>query len=236
MMAGKTEPLRCRTACILSPHAWVRAELKTLLACREIRPIACRCPPDPRDWPLLEIPRASIYVVDAFLPRPRTETLVSDVLARFPRARIVVLAEEFSDSGSFSLLGLGVKGLVTYSRMRDDLPPATRAVAKGGFWVPRSLLSRFVDRLLDEVHGRDHRLGRTVVSKREKEVLAALLDNLSNKEIGSRLHISERTVKFHISNLLAKFSVPTRQQLISICFGRPSPELVRRTGRPLSQN
>ena len=52
------------------------------------------------------------------------------------------------------------------------------------------------------------------MSKREQEVLELLMQNLSNKEIGSKLHMSERTAKFHVSNLLAKYSVQRRADLI----------------------
>jgi len=45
-----------------------------------------------------------------------------------------------------------------------------------------------------------------------------LLENLANKEIGDKLHISERTVKFHVSSLLEKFSVRRRTDLILLCF------------------
>jgi DNA-binding CsgD family transcriptional regulator len=51
-------------------------------------------------------------------------------------------------------------------------------------------------------------------------VLEALLENLSNKEIADRLHISERTAKFHVSNLLAKFRLRRRQDLILHCLGQ----------------
>jgi DNA-binding NarL/FixJ family response regulator len=56
------------------------------------------------------------------------------------------------------------------------------------------------------------------LSRREREVLDALLENLANKEIASRLNISERTVKFHVSNLLSKFGVRRRADLILLCF------------------
>jgi DNA-binding CsgD family transcriptional regulator len=52
------------------------------------------------------------------------------------------------------------------------------------------------------------------MSKREQEVLELLMLNLSNKEIGSKLHMSERTAKFHVSNLLAKYGVQRRADLI----------------------
>ena len=51
-------------------------------------------------------------------------------------------------------------------------------------------------------------------SRREQEVLDCLLENLANKEIADRLNISERTVKFHVSNLLSKFGVRRRADLI----------------------
>jgi DNA-binding NarL/FixJ family response regulator len=62
------------------------------------------------------------------------------------------------------------------------------------------------------------------LSQREQEVLDALLGSLVNKEIGSRLNISERTVKFHVSNILSKFGVRRRADLILLCYQkRESP-------------
>lgn len=51
------------------------------------------------------------------------------------------------------------------------------------------------------------------VSRREQEVLDGILQHLANKEIAARLNVSERTVKFHVSSLLAKFGVPDRVAL-----------------------
>jgi DNA-binding CsgD family transcriptional regulator len=53
----------------------------------------------------------------------------------------------------------------------------------------------------------------TSLSPRQQEVLHAVVCNRSNKEIASKLNISERTVKFHVSALLAKFAVDTRSEL-----------------------
>jgi len=52
------------------------------------------------------------------------------------------------------------------------------------------------------------------LSHRQQEVLAGVLQNLSNKEIGAKLRVSERTVKFHVSALLAKFRVASRVELM----------------------
>ena len=76
--------------------------------------------------------------------------------------------------------------------------------------------------LLDVVGGRAQELlaaGRTAagssvpLSTRQREVLDHVLQDLSNKEIGARLHVTERTIKFHVSKLLAKFKARDRSGL-----------------------
>jgi len=110
--------------------------------------------------------------------------------------------------------------LLTYVEAREQLVRALPLVAVGGFWVPRSVLSGFVDSILT---GQGRRLKTDTVtnlSRREQEVLDSLLENLSNKEIASKLNIAERTVKFHVSNLLSKFGVRRRADLILLTFQR----------------
>jgi two-component system nitrate/nitrite response regulator NarL len=125
-----------------------------------------------------------------------------------------VLSEQFPEDQAFALLRLGVKGLLAYNEMDGQLTRSLEAVSKGGYWVPRATLSKFVESLLsvkNEVKGLN---APARVSPRERDVLDALLRNESNKEIANRLNISERTVKFHVSNLLSKYSVGRRADLI----------------------
>lgn len=63
------------------------------------------------------------------------------------------------------------------------------------------------------------------ISPREHEVLDGIVQNLANKEIASRLNVSERTVKFHVSSLLAKFGVSDRIALSrEVAMGRTPPK------------
>jgi DNA-binding NarL/FixJ family response regulator len=166
----------------------------------------------------LSLPRAQVFVTDAHAPRQATEVLVAGIQQRYPHARQVVVAEKFSEVLAFPLLRLGAKGLLSYTEARQKLAEALRVVAAGGFWVPRDLLSRFIDSILGVMRGAHPRQSPGNLSHREREVLDALLENLANKEIADKLHISERTVKFHVSSLLEKFSVRRRIDLILLCF------------------
>jgi DNA-binding NarL/FixJ family response regulator len=172
------------------------------------------------DLRALDPPKANVYVVDAHAAKPATGALLTNLLERCPESRLMVVGEQHNDANSFSMLRLGVKGLLTYVEARDQLTRALPLVAAGGFWVPRSVLSGFVDSILS---GQGRRLKTdsvTNLSRREQEVLDSLLENLSNKEIASKLNIAERTVKFHVSNLLSKFGVRRRADLILLTFQR----------------
>ncbi len=169
----------------------------------------------------MELPQAAIYVVDAHAARPATGALISNILEHHATARVIVVGDDFNESSSFSLLRMGAKGLLTYAEAREQLPRALPQVANGGFWVPRQVLSVFVDSILSNVQGRRLKADTaTHLSRREEEVLDSLLENLANKEIASKLNISERTVKFHVSNLLSKFGVRRRADLIVLCYQR----------------
>jgi DNA-binding NarL/FixJ family response regulator len=211
--------------CLLSHHPLVLQDFTRVLSSQRFRiqahQLDSTLAPEMRH---MRLPRAAIYVVDASMPRPAVDALIGGILEHFPGARVIVVAEKFAENSSFSLLRLGAKGLVCYSEVHDQLSRAVPMVTEGGFWVSRAVLSRFVDSILRNSRGRRIEGGAASdLSRREQEVLEALLENLANKEIAHRLHISERTVKFHVSNLLAKFGVRRRADLILLCYQRRSP-------------
>jgi len=135
---------------------------------------------------------------------------------------LLVLLPRLEDAIAFPLLRLGVKGLLTYEQAPRELTRAASQVSAGMYWVPRELLTRFVESILPEVRGSNALDGDIGISRREREVLDLLLANLSNKEIAGKLFISERTVKFHVSNLLTKFGVQRRADLIVLWMQRTS--------------
>jgi len=224
-MVRKSANSRALQVCLLSPHPLVLAEFERVLAQPGIQlishPLESTLGPDLRR---LKVPKALVYVVDAHVAPPAAGALLNNILDQYPTARLIVVAERFSSTESYSLLQMGAKGLLTYDEARTQLPRALPLVANGGFWVPRALLSGFVDSILSGSRSRRLKADSSAnLSRREQEVLESLLENLANKEIASKLNISERTVKFHVSNLLNKFGVRRRADLILLCYQRRSP-------------
>jgi DNA-binding NarL/FixJ family response regulator len=221
---GKNSSKPHLRVCLLSPHPMVLAEFDRLLSDSGFqlvsRQLESMLAPDLRN---LEVPRATVYVVDAHAAKQATGALLGNILDHQTGARLIVVGDKFKETDSYALLRQGVKGILNYEEAREQLPRALPLVAAGGFWVPRNVLSRFVDSILSTAQGRRMRGDSPAeLSRREQEVLNGLLENLANKEVADRLHISERTVKFHVSNLLAKFGVRRRADLILLCYQRRS--------------
>lgn len=220
-MHPKEEPLRVH---LLSPHPFVLAELGGGSSRQGLEVVPVRLAYSlAASLPAFDAEHGSVCVLDACFPPATNDALVSEVVGAHPGIRVIVVTEALTADQAVPLLRRGVKGILAYAEAQQQLLAVITAVAKGGLWVPREILSTFLDGLLGESVPASPPDARVAgLSRREVDVLDALLRNQSNKEIASRLNISERTVKFHVSNLLTKFSVQRRADLIFLSLQPPS--------------
>jgi DNA-binding NarL/FixJ family response regulator len=170
----------------------------------------------------VRVPKASLYVLDAWSTGRMTEAVVASIRATRPGARLIVLTHKLSEVASFSLLQLGVKGLVNSKVATKELGPAILAVAGGGVWVPRALIASFLDRVMPDKPASEPPPQARRLSARERQVLDCVMQSLSTKEISSSLNISESTVKFHLAQLFQKFGVRRRADLILKSIQQPA--------------
>ena len=206
--------------CLLAFHPLVLSEFERLLSDHPLAVTGRRLESDLiADPSRLEVPKASVYVLESHAHRPTTGgPRRRRAVAASRRRACVVVAEKFDQSIAFPLLRLGAKGLLTFAECSEQLARAVLEVVGGGFWVPRALLSNFVDETITSARRPRGPAGPARLSRREKEVMDSLLENLSNKEIAAKLNMSERTAKFHVSNLLAKYGVRRRADLILLTY------------------
>jgi DNA-binding NarL/FixJ family response regulator len=217
-------PTRKISVCLLSGHAIVLQELNRLLGQSTFFVTATKLP-DSDTGANPSIPTADVYVIDSESATGGTEELVNQVLRLNSDAKFLVLSGDWTEKTAFPMLSIGVKGLITHELIAKQLGLALEKVATGGYWVPRTLLASFVDSVVTRSRRMElARPSRIEISRREKDIVDCLLSNLSNKEIASKLNISERTVKFHVSNLLSKFKVQRRADLILLWYQQRTQE------------
>jgi DNA-binding NarL/FixJ family response regulator len=132
--------------------------------------------------------------------------------------KVVVLTVSDDDSSLFGALRAGAVGYLVKDMDLSLLPRALQDVVDGRAAIPRSLVARMVK----QFHASDPRFRTTDVSgelgtrltSREWDVLAALADGLSTREIGRRLHLKQSGVRAHISAVVRKLGVADREEAI----------------------
>jgi DNA-binding CsgD family transcriptional regulator len=127
---------------------------------------------------------------------------------------IALLPPSISFAEKIRLFCWGMDGFVElHETWQAELPLAVNSILHGQLWVPREVMETFMKRertLFETRLVPGHSL-----TARERQVLQLLMRGLANKEISSSLEISERTVKFHVSNILIKLQLEDRRELFS---------------------
>jgi DNA-binding NarL/FixJ family response regulator len=128
-----------------------------------------------------------------------------------PACKMVVLTASEQDDHLMTALKIGARAYILKGVAARELLRILRAVAAGESYVPPSLAAS----LLRESLGQASQPRKTAdpmseLTAREREILEGLAGGLSNKEIGQRLFISEKTVKHYITNILQKLQVRNR--------------------------
>jgi DNA-binding NarL/FixJ family response regulator len=131
-------------------------------------------------------------------------------------ARAIVFTAYDTDERILSSLRAGAKGYLLKGASRAELFGAIRTVHSGGSLLQPVVTSRLLDHMSHE---------RTTpepdpLTPRELEVLALLAHGLKNAEIADRLFIGERTVKFHVSSILAKLGADNRTEATRIAISQ----------------
>lgn len=130
-----------------------------------------------------------------------------------PSVEVCVLTVHDRDELLFEALKAGAKGYLLKDATTEKVIEAVHAVARGETFIPPALVARVVDEFNRISQQRtDMQKLFSELSPREVEVLRLVADGHSNREIGGRLFISEKTVKCHVSNILSKLQVNSRTE------------------------
>jgi DNA-binding NarL/FixJ family response regulator len=168
--------------------------------------------------------KAHVVLLDLILGSQNSLQLVSSLLAKNPRAKIIVMDLGPFQPALMEYVGAGIAGFVLKDATFDDFLLTISKVANGEKVLPPSLTSSLLSSIAENAarkwKGNPFRSVR--MSIRERQVVELIAEGLSNKQIASRLTLSVDTVKSHVHNILEKLALHTRLEIANYHHGAGS--------------
>ena len=165
--------------------------------------------------------RLDVALLDGRLPDGTGIDVCRDVRSCDPRIACLILTAYDDDAALFGAIVAGAAGYVLKTIAGMDLVDAVRRVSAGQSLLDPELTARVLARLR-EGPGEDPRLAR--LTTQERRILVLIGEGLTNRQIGARLFLAEKTVKNYVSALLAKLGMERRTQaavFVTRLPGRP---------------
>jgi len=195
---------------IVDDHAVVRQGIRTFLAAQSDLAIAGEASAGDEAVRLAGELAPDVALMDLVMPSMDGVETTRRLKRVSPRTQIIVLTSYHQDEHIFPAIRAGALSYLLKDVLPDELAIAVRKAAHG----EAILAAQVAARVVQELHGStlDPTNPFAELTDREMEVLHLVASGLANEDIASRLVISEKTVKCHVSNILGKLHVADRTQ------------------------
>jgi DNA-binding NarL/FixJ family response regulator len=154
---------------------------------------------------LVKMLHPDVVLMDLLMPVMDGITATQKIRQEYPDSEVIALTSVLEDASVVNAVRAGAIGYLLKDTQADELCRAIKAAAAGQV----QLSPRAAERLMREIRAPE---SPEKLTDRETEVLRLVALGKANKEIASEMHISETTVKTHVSNILMKLGVPSRTQ------------------------
>ena len=186
---------------------------------------------------LVRIPalRPDVAVLDVRLPDGDGVSVCRELRSQMPELACLMLTSFDDEEALLDAIMAGASGYVLKQITGTDLVAAVRTVASGQSMLDAGATTRLMARMRgDAVKDQQPTDALSALTEREREILALIGEGLTNRQIGQQLFLAEKTVKNHISRLLAKLGVERRVQaaVIATQTNENTARSASATGRP----
>jgi two-component system nitrate/nitrite response regulator NarL len=198
---------------VVDDHDLFRAGLSSVLASRPGFEVVAQASGGRMAVQLARELRPDVILMDLRMPDLGGEDATRMIITRDPEARIVALTVADDENAVAGVIRAGACGYLIKDAPIDEVVDAARAAAGGIAWLSPQAAGALLDRVRRE-HEKPQfdASALDALSSRELEVLRLLAQGEENGEIASELGISPRTVKNHVSSILAKLELTNRVQ------------------------
>jgi two-component system nitrate/nitrite response regulator NarL len=155
-----------------------------------------------------------ILLLDVMMPRLPGIEAMRAIMNGSPTVKILLLTSTITTQQIIEALHIGARGIVLKDALAGHLQTAIRTVIGGDYWIGGKRVVNLVSALHDLMQQAALPQRKTYgLTPRELEVVGAIVEGCSNRDIAKQFTLSEETVKRHLSNVFDKTGVSTRLEL-----------------------
>lgn len=161
--------------------------------------------------------RPDVVVLDVRLPDASGVEACREIRSELPATKVIMLTSYSDDEALFASIMAGASGYLLKHVRGRDLADAIRTVYRGGSLLDPVVTQRVLERVRGgRAHTSEEEERLASLTPVERRILGLIADGMTNKEIADVLHLSDKTIKHYVSNILSKLHVGRRSEAAAI--------------------
>lgn len=198
------------TVVLLDDHEIVRNGVRTLLEAQPDIVVVGEAGSAAEALVRVTALRPQVAILDVRLPDGDGVSVCRELRSAMPELACLMLTSFADDDALYDAVLAGAAGYVLKQIRGSDLVNAVRTVAAGGSLLDPATTAQILKRIRDDANRADDPVDQ--LTEQERRVLELIGEGLTNRQIGERMHLAEKTVKNYVSNLLGKLGMERRTQ------------------------
>jgi len=195
---------------LVDDHEVVRAGLRTMLEAHADMEIVAEAGTADEAVLRARSYKPEVVVMDVRLPDRSGVLACRDIRAEHPDMAVLMLTSFSDDQALFDSIMAGAAGYVLKQIRGGDLVEGIRRVGAGESLLDPAVTARVLDRIRNPRGNEDPRLAR--LTPTELRITEMIAEGLTNRQIGERIHLAEKTIKNYVSTILTKLQVSRRAE------------------------
>ncbi|HRW36928.1 MAG: response regulator transcription factor [Acidimicrobiales bacterium] len=214
---------------LLDDHEVVRRGVRDLLEAEDDLEVVGEASTGAQALDRIPVARPDVALLDVQLEEGSGIEVAREIRSRHPGVTCLMLTSYADDEALFDSIMAGAAGYILKQVRGNDLVDGVRRVAAGQSLLDPAMTTRVLDRLR---HGKEEDERIASLTAQERRILDLLAEGLTNRQIGERLHLAEKTVKNYVSNVLMKLGMERRTEA-AVYAARQADRLARTHGTTL---
>ena len=210
---------------IADDHELVRSGIKSALRAHDEFSVVGEAEDGERALAIARETRPELVVMDVRMPKTNGIEACREIRNELPETNVLMLTSYADEQAVLAAIVAGASGFLLKEARTEELLKAMRIVGNGGTTLDPASSAAVIARIREGAIVNEEDRIAAKLSERDQQILELIAEGLTNREIGEKLFLSEKTVKHHVSDILETLGMARRVQAAAFAVRRQANQL-----------